>query len=53
MLRALNRLMVGALLATASSQAIAQSADWVVSESRGPVTVTTPRDARQQPAAQP
>ena len=41
MCKALRCLVVSALLATASSQAIAQSADWVVSEARGPVTVVT------------
>ncbi|RYG85175.1 MAG: hypothetical protein EON59_12750, partial [Alphaproteobacteria bacterium] len=41
MLKALFRISAGVLLASASHQAIAQSADWLVSETRGPVTIVT------------
>ena len=41
MVKALSRVIVVALLATTSSQAIAQSAEWVVSEVRGPVSIIT------------
>ena len=39
--RKLTRLVLGALLTTSSAQAMAQSAGWVVSEVRGPVTIVS------------
>ena len=39
MLKVLVRFCAGALLASASHQTIAQSADWTVSEARGPVSI--------------
>ena len=39
MLKAFSRIAVVALLCSASSQAIARSAEWIVSESKGPVSI--------------
>ena len=41
MFNRVNRLVLGALLATSSTQAMAQSARWVISEVRGPVTIVS------------